>query len=450
MLAPSHTLLIHTAKVIARVDLTGPRQLRLRNCWMCPASESLSLPAIAATALKLGPRRAGRVWMFSTDFWTEPVTLPPDLCAMLSGHELLQALALEAEAHSGISAFDSQVAASPIRPSQTGRSQNSMPTPGEGAWWVTQIPTADVDQLSQAVRAGGARLAGLAHPAAGYLASSGDEAQPSNLATWCGQSQAMKLDCDADVAATSEAWQELVDQWRHALSRRAAAAPLVVATAGGALTESHQLALGLGLAMLAACGAAAAHVQTHRQIARADQAIAELDSEQTALEKAQGAIKSSQARLTLLRQEVSHADGQRQKLQRDLEAAEAMHARQSLRWTALLGAVSAAGRDDCWLRQLESSPARATLTGLALDNAAAHRFASELEQTLADCGWAVLPAETTLDSNQLVAFRIVLDANLMPVRAERPSDLSRVAPAAGSPAARLAIPPFAQVARRSP
>ena len=441
MFAPSHSLLINTGKVLARVDLAGKRRVRVANLWCCPSHDSMSPVAVVTHALKLSPRRPGRVWVLSADFWTEAVTLPADLSAMLSGDELIQALALEAEADSGHSAFESRTAALRIEePNQT-------PAVGEGRWWVTQVSLSDLDSMSSALGDCGARLGGVAHPAAAQLIANqrpttpagktqGTEAacqsvdfgsalgrDASSLEAWRDSSPLMNLDCERDHDEARRALEQLALQWANCFSSRVSPSLVITATRAP-LSQRQQVAVGAALVLLTACGCAAMHWHTLRTIEQSQNVVARLEEEQAAQDKTIAALKSSELRINQIRTDVSKAQMHRQKLERDLALAEATHAQQGLRWVALLDALSQSTENDCWLQRLESKPAQAVLSGLAIDNSAAHRFASALEYSLRGSGWVVLPAETRLGAGDLVAFKIVLEAKFTAVDTAQDSGIS--------------------------
>jgi hypothetical protein len=93
---------------------------------------------------------------------------------------------------------------------------------------------------------------------------------------------------------------------------------------------------------------------------------------------------------------------------------------------ALLDAMASSIDNQCWIQRVESKPVQATVHGLALDNAAAHRFASALEVGLQGSGWTVLPAETKLTEHHLVAFKIVLTAAAEPAQKDEGTQLSNL------------------------
>ena len=94
MFKPTYTLLLITRQILARVDMSAGK---VRKTWVRPRFESESIATLVDATLRLGPRRAGKVWVLSSDFWTGVVTLPPDVTALIGGGVLEQSFALEAE-----------------------------------------------------------------------------------------------------------------------------------------------------------------------------------------------------------------------------------------------------------------------------------------------------------------------------------------------------------------
>ena len=157
-MAKPQTLLLLTPTTIARVDLqggTGRKSSRVTDVWVTPRQDSPSIAALIETAYRLGGKSRGDVTVLSTSFWTGPVSLAREITAGLSEDDVAQSIALETESFSGIPAFESQIAHSPIAPDAVGNSR----------WWVTQLDSGELAQIEDAVRSLGCRLAGVGHPA---------------------------------------------------------------------------------------------------------------------------------------------------------------------------------------------------------------------------------------------------------------------------------------------
>ena len=122
---------------------------------------------MAATAARpAGPERRGRdgppasagvgrlVWLLSTDVWTQTLAVARAKMAGLSPEQQAGALGFEAEGLSGHPAVESAV--------------GFVKQPAEGqdlGYWLVQTPAGPLVLVDEAVaRAGGGRLAGVAHP----------------------------------------------------------------------------------------------------------------------------------------------------------------------------------------------------------------------------------------------------------------------------------------------
>ncbi|MEM7558284.1 MAG: hypothetical protein AAF394_04110, partial [Planctomycetota bacterium] len=100
-------------------------------------------------------KKTGEVWVFLNEAWTGVIQLAGDVARALESDELHQAIALEAENYSGISAFDSHLG------------MHVLPNDANGGarWWVTQVPQSDWQEVEQVVRKFGGKLTGMGHPA---------------------------------------------------------------------------------------------------------------------------------------------------------------------------------------------------------------------------------------------------------------------------------------------
>ena len=149
------TLLLISQKQLARIDVVSGKRARVKNHWIRERLSGESLATLADAAIRLGPKKTGDVWVLSTDFWTGVVHLTSDVAAALDGDELEQAIGLEAETYSGISAFESRLGISSLPRDDT----------GESRWWVTQVSHSDGQSIDQAIKQFGGKFAGAAHAA---------------------------------------------------------------------------------------------------------------------------------------------------------------------------------------------------------------------------------------------------------------------------------------------
>ena len=155
------TLLLITQKQLARVDVLVGKRPRVKEAWTRERMDGESIGTLVDAAIRLGPKKTGEVWVLSTDFWTGVVHLSSDVAAALDGEELDQAIGLEAETYSGISAFESRLGTNRLPKDDT----------GESRWWVTQIPNSDWQSIGQAIKQFGGKLAGAGHAALSSIPS---------------------------------------------------------------------------------------------------------------------------------------------------------------------------------------------------------------------------------------------------------------------------------------
>src|SRR6056297_2711756 len=151
----SLTFLLMTQTQLARIDVHRGRKTRVKSVSRRARNPGESLATSTDAAIRLGPKKTGDVWVFSTGCWTGVVHLAADVAAALDDEELEQAVALEAETYSGISAFESRL----------GMKRLPEESSGEARWWVTQIAQSDWHDVDQTVGQFGGRLGGMGHAA---------------------------------------------------------------------------------------------------------------------------------------------------------------------------------------------------------------------------------------------------------------------------------------------
>ena len=148
------TILLITAERLVRADVRPSG--RADDCRVVerPRPAVDDLLSLVETALRLGPGRARRVLLLTTEVWTQTLALAAGAAAGMSDDEVAQALAFEAEPFSGISAFDSAGV--------------SLPLPrrdDEPQFWFTQMAGSQREQLEYVIGEAGGKLVGIAHPA---------------------------------------------------------------------------------------------------------------------------------------------------------------------------------------------------------------------------------------------------------------------------------------------
>ena len=259
MFAPSHTLLLITRQVLARIDLTGKRRLKIKQVWTQSSCDYEVLTSELDRALKLGPR-PGRLTVLSPDYWTDVLSIPADVAAIANANETLQALALEAEVDSGLSAFDSRTAAIRLDSKNTDDSQ----------WCTTQIPDTQLRELSDFAKSHRTRFLAAAHPVTAQFALL-DTATAEQVTAWLQQWR-------EQTEFTADQLAELAEQWANCLALTPRC-PLLIEEVDSAAT-SQPFAVTASLALLAMGGCALWHWQTQQCLASAAQAIEALEKKQ--------------------------------------------------------------------------------------------------------------------------------------------------------------------------
>ncbi len=394
----NHTILLITRQVLARIDLRGRKRFSVKQIWTAPSRDYDTILPEVARVIKLGKHALGRVTIVSPDFWTDILSIPPDVAAIASENEINQALALEAEVDSGLSAFDSRTSVMQIADLDD-RSENCQ-------WCVSQVQLEHIQELSHALRTFGGKLHSVAHPIIAQLISAerfSVESVQGLLDTWR----------DLATLGTDEL-QTLASAWATCLSQTPPH-PLLVLNARELTPTSKPLVMTASLALLAAGGCGLWHWQTQKSLTLATQAIEQIEKQQSKHEASEASLKNTEASAVQLGQEVVKTQAIRQIAERQLHLAGVMHLQHNRRWLALVDALAESASETCWVQKIESNSVQVVVHGLALDNAAANGFAGRLELELKGSGWRTAPAATGVSPHNLVAFQIVLIAMLKPV-----------------------------------
>ena len=252
------------------------------------------------------------------------------------------------------------------------------------------------------MRALGAKLHSIAHPIAAQLVQSertSIESVQGLLDLWREQETP-----DFDTLQTyAKAWATCISQ--------SPSHPLLMQVELESTTaKSQSVALAASLALVAAGGCGLWHWHTQKLLATTTEAIEQFEKQQSNREATEAAIKSAEASVVQLRKDVNKTETNRLVAERQIQLARAVHSLHNRRWLALVDALSESANEDCWVQKLESSSTQTVVLGLAIDNAAANGFAGRLELALGGSGWRTAPAATSLSSQNLIAFKIVLKA----------------------------------------
>jgi len=458
LIAPSH---------LARVDVSVGRKAKVRNTWTRERVPSEPLAGQVDVALRLGPKKAGDVWVLPCEAWTGVVSLERELAGMLEGDELQQSIALETEAFSGISAFDSRLGATKLPPDVS----------GDPRWWVTQITHSDWQETHRCVNQFGAKWGGMAHPAAAFpvdtdTASTDDsswkmiQAFGETTVAMAGAGQRIVDVMVAGNLATQRTTGQL-EQWRsiHAATGNspttdsvvwvsdasvpprlvdeadtvkpwfagAADEQVVLAAWGKAFAEgltpakgdeAHVPAMAADKppmsnrsATLTSCVMAVAsvlacfglHTLTTRNIDVAVEEAGKLDQQRQKLGEDKKSLAELQKKVTALRTQVDGLRTRNRSLDRDLASATQMRRFQQTRWVQMVSSLAQCTSGDCWVRAIRSDNGSVHVEGVAVENQDVAAFASQLESAAAAHGWRAHPAQTEHNELGLIQFEITMD-----------------------------------------
>lgn len=154
MARPFTTILFLNRESIVRADLPSRSSdsLILLQGERPPVDD---VSIVIESALRLGGPCGKKVWILDTDLWTQILPLPLSAIRQSKGNEIAQALKFEAEALSGISAFDAEIGY-----------QELNTVNGEKNFWCSVVSSSQFNQCAELIEAENSRLMGYLHPSA--------------------------------------------------------------------------------------------------------------------------------------------------------------------------------------------------------------------------------------------------------------------------------------------
>ncbi len=403
MLGSTFTLITVTPHTIARVDVTTGKRIHVRSMTSTPRSsaDATTLKAAVQCGLKLSKRKARKVCVLSTEMWTDIVHLPDDIKATLEGAELQQALALEAELASELPAFESRVAYWQLEDNND----------GEGRWWTVQIANSELESIKNLAEQSGGCLIGFAHPGAATMMTSECrqvEHVREALEHWASEDIHHFFEQVEDkIPAEVNAW---ATDWNRVLFELAEddSAP-VIRLEVPVWNKGQQIRSAIAMTIMSAAVCGAIHHWNTNRLSKIRTSISDLETEQRERAQVQKSHTELTTKLNSLNKELKVVRNNRENLEESLQLATTVRSMESARWVVLMDGICDAVDSDCWLQKIESTAHETRLIGVTTDNAAAHRFASQLETALTGSVWQVLPAETQADGIGLIRFTVVLN-----------------------------------------
>ncbi|MBM83509.1 MAG: hypothetical protein CMJ78_23365 [Planctomycetaceae bacterium] len=455
------TLIVILESQLVRIDIASRRQLQVNEIWRRDRIESESLAGLTDSALRLGPKKTGDVWVLCADFWTGVVPLAPDAAGMLSSEELEQALTLEAEDYSGIPAFESKIGTRKLPPDNN----------GDHRWWVTQIPTSQWQDVQRTVTQFGGKWGGMAHPAIarlpGELAQNDqtwrviqsfgdttvavlgcgtgvvDVLSLGNISTQRTRSQLADWTEDTRVEGETLSWisdgflpEDLnaPDDWHLDLSSEvarsgnlhtnwalAAAAGVMakqddeanklpgVAAETPPMSDRRAIAISTVLAVMVAVGCFVLHKAVGKNLSAVTAQVDQFEQQRQTLAADKKSQSALEERVEELQKQLTALRSRNDRFEQDLEQATRMQQFGRNRWPKMLTALSESYTGDCWVREIKSDQQSATVHGVAVVAGDVTVFASRLEQLASPHGWRVHPARTERNAQSLIQFEIKME-----------------------------------------
>jgi len=371
-----HTIVFVTCDLVARVDLHADACNAAVSSSTADRSSGLDLMESIQQAITLESSKPGQLWILSDAFWSGNVELAEDIASQITTKQVEQAIALEAEFDSGISAFESQVGYVPALNSG----------PGQSSWWTVQIESSLIKSIESSVKNSAARVLGMA------------STEPFRA---------------EDVERHARQW----------LDNCLAASPRVpvVRFSTPSFSANHPRLFGMiaTCAVVLACGTI--HIDGKHKFQQATVTASELKNQKvvTLRRISERQVQARQLRDSRKQQEANAA----QKMKQLQQVRQAQHQYESRRKrpAELFNALSATANQEHWIQSFRLEKERVIVTGLALNHAAITRLAGQLEQELSSDRWSVQPTTMQVDPDiELVRFEITLvTKKTMPKVADR-------------------------------
>lgn len=436
MFRTSHTLLLVTAERVVRADF---RQGRLKGLWSEGRPAVDDLPVLVEAALRLGGRRrARRVWVLTTEVWSQSLAVLKESTRGLSPKELNRVLGFEAEPLSGYGPFEATTSHTALQADGYHRH-----------YWVAQLSNWQLSQVEETLSHAGCQLAGIVHPgglpapllqqettdkrkqtenwqrveiwpdhlillhgergrvatqllpggsragwqaeAEAWFVSQGEAASRSCLLAHARDLERLQLPensgelLDLGSDATLRAW---LIAWEAALTRGTENIP-VIRSAPKPVSAQSQVLMSFALAAVVAAGCFALHQKTQAEVA--------------ALQAETNRIKDQRERFEGFEEEIKKKSDELKKLttgqteiEQNLERYEAAIFAQRARIAKLLGALAAARPDHLMIEKIEHAGGRLAIVGTSLGPESANELAVLLQREVGSLGWRVgLPRQSS-------------------------------------------------------
>lgn len=396
-----------------RADFSGGSEPTLLNCETVDGGDDLVM-SVETTLLTSG-RVGKKVYIISTEVWTQTLQFPIRAVSGLSEAELRESLAHEAEAVSGIEAAQSALAYAALTVES-----------GEQRYWVSQISAFLLERLEESVKHSGGRLAGVLHPAGLTAQVSGRcfvELWPGVISAH-GEQDIQVLSMDPKL----NDWQVVLESWlaKHSadsIKHFAAGSDLVPANSTEhdwwTLDQQEQLLSWLNVAVRTlSASSKVPQIRAAKKRVSAQQlntitaaacgvtiAICALHFIWISLAQQSMTARLSDARqvstqITNAKRDLAKLEQDKQKLQSEVLTQTQSHDQMLLtqqahrqRWAKLLRLLAKHSPENLVVQNIDQDQDNVKISGVCLEPQLANELAAGLTEHLIALGWQVHPPE---------------------------------------------------------
>lgn len=410
---PAITILFVMLDRTVRADFSGGSEPTLINHEMLGSGDDLVMSV--ETALLTSGRTGSKVYIISTEVWTQTLQLPVRAIRGLTEDQLHETLAHEAEAVSGIEASQSALAY-----------QTLSVKSAEQLFWVSQISTYQLERLEEAVKHNQSRLAGVLHPTGLIRTAKGE----SSVELWPGVisghgehgTQVMSMDPKLnDWQVVLQPWltSHAVDSMKHLAASSDLIPPISVAQDWQTLDQDESLQAWLTTAVRVLSDVTAVpRIRPQKKPVSSRQlnvitAIAcgvtimlcalhfvWIDFAERSISSQAGDARQISTQITQAKRDLAQLKQDEQQLQ--TEVRELSQSRDQMRsterahrqrWAQLLRLLAQNSPADLVVQNIDYKQDQVVISGICLEPQLANQLAAGLTEHLAPYGWRVQPPE---------------------------------------------------------
>lgn len=463
----SSILILITEHELYRFDLKGGRRPKIGNHWELNRVDTDDLATSVDKVLRQGPKRGANVYVLNSDWWFGTCSLGQDVLRQIDQEGIRQSLAIEAEAVSGLDAFESRVAYHPVNRTISGSD-----------YLVLQVPEMDLLAIDDVVRQWGGKLKGLAHPSLSTVTSNSagrrmcleawpdvtavaqtmagaetrNEVLPGGLHLGSVQEEVKQLIAAAveesalpegasgASAGTANEWLEVVPsgaarwfaelglngdegvqiiqmeewirRWGEVINGRSRTEIPFVSPGKRPIGNQSRVALAALFGLLTIVGCFGHWLLSQRTLQTRQTTISGLESDIRRFGELQKQVTEIEREASLSQQELDS-------LSRDQAWATITRDVHLYRHAELLVALAELTPKEVLIDQIDGEADRVVVSGYSLDSQNCDRLTVKLAERVRAFGWRVHPCKVTLNEKQVYEFQIELTDDIDTVDAER-------------------------------